>query len=507
MADLDTPAVLTLKAFLDEANLPPDTGSVSKGDLTLETVLQEKKVFDLSLKFEKFNASEDDQKWSLPAPSCPARITSMPTSSNILNVSVDALATEDGSKQCVIVSTADRRLSELLPGSDSFELVGSQTHLHQAPILSWVLAGDGYLISTSMSGQTVLSSSRSNEILDVRKDHSKYVVKATTYRDEASGRLWLATAGWDAKVHIYNPSLPHGDRSAASKPSLNSPIASITLPTNPEALLFLLHPTTSQLLLLLSRRDSTFLYYYDISQIEPTQAAISSTSPDPATSGPSNNPPLLGRQNLAPYSNAWIAFTPSALAPSPLDPTLLAIATNSVPHMKLLIVRLLFSAAPFSDHHPATTSSTATSSNPNTDASSSNASSTAAAVETRLREREAAALLVTATTHAPQTPYSTPALAWRPDGTGVWVNGDDGVVRGVEARSGKVVARLGPAAMGEEEGGHEAGTKVRCLWAGMVEVGRRDGEEGEGEKRWEELVVSGGFDQRLIVWRCGSASA
>jgi len=85
---------------------------------------------------------------------------------------------------------------------------------------------------------------------------------------------------------------------------------------------------------------------------------------------------------------------------------------------------------------------------------------------------------------APQTPYCTPALAWRPDGSGVWVNSDDGVIRGIEARTGKIIASL-------QE--HETGNKVRCLWAGWVDV-------GDPVSR-EEWLVSGGFDQRLIVWR------
>ncbi|KAI4146683.1 MAG: hypothetical protein LQ340_005844 [Diploschistes diacapsis] len=40
----------TLDAFLLEANLPPDAGSIpSKNALTLEKILQEKKLYDLSL--------------------------------------------------------------------------------------------------------------------------------------------------------------------------------------------------------------------------------------------------------------------------------------------------------------------------------------------------------------------------------------------------------------------------------------------------------------------------
>lgn len=88
-------------------------------------------------------------------------------------------------------------------------------------------------------------------------------------------------------------------------------------------------------------------------------------------------------------------------------------------------------------------------------------------------------------TLAPQTAWSTPMVAWRPDGSGVWVNGDDGVVRGVDALTGKVRVGL--------RGGHEEGSKVRSLWAGWV---------GEGEGR-EEWVVSGGFDKRLVVWKVG----
>lgn len=67
------------------------------------------------------------------------------------------------------------------------------------------------------------------------------------------------------------------------------------------------------------------------------------------------------------------------------------------------------------------------------------------------------------------------------------MNGDDGVVRGVEARTGKVVSFL--------RGGHEAGSKVRSIWAGWVGEGQREGRE--------EWVVSGGFDRRLVVWRVG----
>ena len=96
-----------------------------------------------------------------------------------------------------------------------------------------------------------------------------------------------------------------------------------------------------------------------------------------------------------------------------------------------------------------------------------------------------AAIVHHVSTLAPQTPYSTPKVVWRPDGSGVWVNGDDGCVRGIERAMGKVVATL--------KGGHEAATKIRTLWAGYVDVsGKR-----------QEWVISGGFDRRVVVWKIG----
>lgn len=68
------------------------------------------------------------------------------------------------------------------------------------------------------------------------------------------------------------------------------------------------------------------------------------------------------------------------------------------------------------------------------------------------------------------------------------MNGDDGVVRGVDVGGvdgEKVMLKLE---------GHDAGCKVRCLWAGRI--------AGDGEARGEEVLISGGFDKKLLVWGC-----
>ncbi len=332
-----------------------------------------------------------------------------------------------------------------------FDLLHCCEDVQDSPILACRVLRRRYLLCTSMSGKLVLFDCRSNSVLETRRDHTKYAVSLATWETEEE--VWIATAGWDGKVMLYRAV------AAEAHLTLGKPAACLTLSSNPEALQFVAHPTTKEPILIVTRRDSTFLYYY----------TVRSSLSDEANSGL----PLLGKQNLAPHSNAWIAFTPSDISQSPVDCSLLAVATSSVPHMKLIVVRLLLPDLPYG------VASVTTASNP--EAHNTQASQARAALA--LQEVEASAILLHCNTFAPQTVYSTPRLAWRPDGSGIWVSGDDGVVRGLDSRSGRVVETLKA---------HEPGSKIRCLWAGRVGVGEDDLKE--------ERLVSGGFDQKLIVW-------
>ncbi|OJD35435.1 wd40 repeat-like protein [Diplodia corticola] len=463
----------TLAAFLEEANLPPDAGTLSKGDLTIEQVLREKETFDLTANFERLGVEDADKGWRSPAPSTATELTILPTASNILNTSVELLAVSDDTLEPFVLSTtADRRLHMVSVCEDSFKLERSISKAQDSPILSYSVLGQSHLLMTSMSGKTVLYDCRSDAVVSERRDHSKYAVTVTSHAQ--SGGTWVATAGWDAKVFLY-----FIEGTTDGPPHLRAPVATLTLPSNPEALLFIEHPETTEPLLVLTRKDSTFLYYYAL----PDSAADVANGPCKLQ--------LLGTQNLAPTSNAWIAFTPSSIALCPTDSSVAAVATSAVPHMKLIILRLLVPPAAGIESGLEDTGSApaapATNTSQNPFVSLTQATQARAALATQ--ERELAAILVQCNTLAPQTAYSTPALSWRPDGSGVWVNGDDGIVRGVEASTGKVVASLS---------GHEAASKVRCVWAGKV---------GRADQSGEEWVLSGGFDQRLIVWRIPSAGA
>jgi WD40 repeat protein len=331
-----------------------------------------------------------------------------------------------------------------------------------------VVLDNKYLLAGSMSGRLILYNTATEQVTDQRKDHSKYLVKIGIWSD-AEGTL-IATAGWDAKVHIYRITISDDE-----VVRLGEPLTTLTLQSIPETVLFIHGLGSSTPVLLLSRRDSTSLYYY-----EPR------TSADDAF-----EMVLLGKQNLAPHSNAWVAFSPSDVQLCPTDPSVAAVATSSTPHMKLLIVRLLVPPSRQATTHIATDLGQ-DSSNPSgrildprdTDAPTTQAAQ--ARAELLIQDREEAAILLNINTMSPQTAYSTPKLAWRPDGSGIYVTSDDGIIRGFEANTGKLIVSLH---------GHEPGSKVRCLWAGALE-GRIGGSD-----QTNECLISGGFDRKLILWK------
>lgn len=416
------------------------------------------------------------------APSKPAVIRT-PTSANILAASVakwqkpsgevDEAAADATSAQSYIVSTAADRQVHLLKTAEGNAAVTSFSGLSNSPVLSFLSILDGrYILMTNMTGQLLLQCG--SQTLDSRKDHTKYAVKVVAHEDRVdASKIWVATAGWDERVFIYCLNIP--DEAETTTPKIGEPVSQIKLISNPESLLFVPHVDTNELLLLVSRRDSTYIYYYEVDPAS-KESGTPSANDGYAAPGSLRETRILGSQNLAPHSNAWVAFSPAHMALSPQDPGLLAVATSTLPHLKVMIVRLLF---------PKTKTAEETSA-PASEDPVTQASQAMAALE--IQNREDAAILVQANTFAPQTAYSTPQVAWRPNGSGVWVNGDDGVVRGIETKTGKIIATL--------KNGHELGCKVRTVWSGYVDVPQEEG----GLVR-EEWVISGGFDKRLIVWK------
>ena len=241
------------------------------------------------------------------APSVPTRISSIPSNSNVLHVSAHRINSEVPhalSKQVLLATTADRRIHFFDPDQD-FSLLRSIGHLQDSPILSCNrLNGESLTTITSgMSGQTLLYDYENDQVLEERRDHKKYIVDIAIC-DEGP-ITWVATAGWDSQVFLYQVCGTRGIR-------LGDPVASLSTLTNPESITFIKYPDLERPVLLVTRRDSTSLYYYGLPSVDQSRAPMC----------------LLGSQNLAPHSNAWIAFSPSSIAVSPRDPTLLAVVSS-----------------------------------------------------------------------------------------------------------------------------------------------------------------------------------
>ncbi|KAK5468097.1 hypothetical protein LTS15_001070 [Exophiala xenobiotica] len=456
----------TLEAFLQEAGLPEDAAVTKKGDWTIEQILEEKTQYDASLRYEK-KGDEQVTGWPLPAPS-KATEPDFSVTSNVLCVSGDGRGKSEDSM--IWVTGADRSWSRV-DSSPPFSFAESISNGHGSPVLSISSITKDFMFSTSMSGQLMVHDS-GGRLLDKCRDHLKYAVHVVSGTTRDGGWI-VATAGWDQKVHIYAPEQELAEKFNTDESTsgegphieglLRDPVHTIALSTNPESMVLGQHPDTGDLYLIVSRRDSTFLYYYCIT---PTSDEASSSRASEVTYSVQET----GKQNLAPHANAWVSFSPACLAICPTDPTLLAVATSHLPHMKVIIVRLLF---PAGSYNLGSNSAAVLGSESVTPASQARA-------DLALQDREDSAIQLHVTTMAPQTPYSTPQVVWRPGGNGVFVNADDGVIRGIDTHNGKVVAVLKA---------HEVGSKVRTLYAGWEKGGKH------------EILVSGGFDKKIFIWR------
>jgi WD40 repeat protein len=334
-----------------------------------------------------------------------------------------------------------------------------------------------YLVAASMSGKLLLYDVATEKVLDERKDHSKYVVKIASWSDGPSTSI-IATAGWDSKVILYRVSLTD---------SLNikfgEPIAQLSTSTIPETIVFIRSPdTATEPILLLTRRDSTCLYYYSLPQFGSSTLDFT----------------LLGKQNLSPHSIAWVAFSLSDVRVCPTDESIVAVATSSTPHMRVIVVRLLIppKTGLTSNAHSQTHAlgqSTSVMADPVPDPGDTLTQASQERANLVIQDREEAAIIVNINTMAPQTAYSTPTLVWRPDGSGIFVSSDDGIIRGIETITGKLITSLDA---------HEGGTKLRCLWAGRMKRERKFNLNNESDllEDEEECLISGGFDQKLILW-------
>ncbi|KAF3921980.1 hypothetical protein ABW20_dc0104391 [Dactylellina cionopaga] len=400
----------TFAAFLHETNLTPESISDDPTDLTIEKILEEKKLYDLALRFENINVNAGEVDFALP------------------------------------LSTASDKHLRIYSARAPYALISQSPALHAGPILSFLVISERWFITASMAGDIAISTI-TGRVVHRWDGHTKFVVKLAVSeplpqenQDSGEEVRYVAAASYDKSLSVHKLHIPlsgpqgttGSDTEDTKQPYLEL-LQYIKFPQTVEDVIFSkdyresTSESSSSALLIVTIRDSAYLHVY------------SSTSPntDDATS-----PFTFASKTPLNATSTWLTYTPTSLTPHPHQPHLLALITSSLPSPKLIVYNL----------------------------------------ETFTVDKEFGVPVSL-------SPYSTGIVAWRSDvgASGIWVNGDDGIIKGVEVKSGKVKVELK---------GH-AGRKVRCLATGVVV---RENSEGEGE---EEVMISGGFDGGLKVWRVG----
>ncbi|KAK6544270.1 hypothetical protein TWF694_000972 [Orbilia ellipsospora] len=442
----------TFEAFVRETNLTPESITNNSTDLTIEQILEEKKLYDLAVRFEKLTTSIGDVDFAVPYPNTPTSLTTLSSASNILSLTLTSLFIDDSPRQVIISTTSDKAL-RIYSAKKPHDLIQTIAGLHTGPILCVLPIAQRWLITASMSRDIAISDIK-GDVLHRWEGHGKYIVKLaiseplTLESSEAEEVRYIAAASYDKSLSVHKLRIPlarsstseeEGEERGESKPPSLELLQMLKFPDTVEDVIFSKDFSDSQnstkTLLVATIRDSAYLHIYSSINTAPASSSSSSSS--------STNQPFtfLSKTPLNATSTTWLTYTPTSLSPHPQHPHLLALITSSLPAPKLILYNL----------------------------------------QTFTVEKEFAVPINLSA-------YSTGIVTWRGDAnaSGVWVNGDDGLVKGVEVKSGKVMVELK---------GHE-GRKVRCLVAGIV-AGNGDG----GEE--EEVMVSGGFDGGLKVWRVG----
>ncbi|CCG82604.1 Predicted protein [Taphrina deformans PYCC 5710] len=310
----------TLQTLADESNIriaDLHLDDVEGEDITLEGLLEERRLRELSVELAKTRLAESEiSGWTELCYQDPIPLPIVaPT--NVLFVTVETVA----DCPCILVATADKAMR--LYDFNSFELKQELRFLHSSPILEARVVGGQYLFTAGMDGKVVVTDLKSEEVvldgLDQR--HQRYVNRLVLYEQN-----WIATSGYDKKINLYEIT---ECTSTTIKVELR---ASITLPSLPEGLLFCKH--LDALALVVCARDTCFLEYYLVPSLE-----------------------LQTRINMNANKDLWISFSGIDISQQPGGPRYIGLSTSTTPNGRWLAFKVgedemkanVFHGAPQSD--------------------------------------------------------------------------------------------------------------------------------------------------------------
>lgn len=340
----------------------------------------------------------------------------------IIHISKGVLKINNELKKVVFITSSDKKLTII--DLESLKVIRVLENLHTSVgKCSYVINGSDKFLSCGMDGKIKLFKLDEDKVSMISEVqlHKRLVTDFKVWIDQDDGTPFICSIGWDFQLKI----------SRIVNDSIEI-ISNFKLLSNATSIELGIYRKTP--IVFLTRLDSTQLSLFTFKQ--PHIFEISRIS-----------------LNDAEFSTH--GFTPMSisLTSHKLDSnTFIAVGTSHVPYMRLIIIKL-----------------------PPLDPLLTNLE-----IETEQHLTSAQVhrglIIGNYNTLSPQDKYSQGVVHWRNDGSGVWISGDDGIIRGLDLKNGEVV---------QEHKGHDK--RIKCLVVDEL--------QGQGE-----VLISSGIDKKLIYW-------
>lgn len=344
----------------------------------------------------------------------------------VIHISISDFKIDDGLiKKVLFVTSSDKKLS--LIDLETNELIKVFDGLHKSVgKCAYGINGSNRFLSCGMDGLIKLFEFVNGEAKFISETqlHRRIITDLKLWVDENNNDVYIFSIGWDLQLKI-----------SIIKDSGIEIISNFKLLSNATSVS--LSEFNSKPILFLTRLDSTqlSLFTFQISRLFE-----------------------ISRISLNDAEFSTHGFTPVSISISSkkiADTTLIAIGTSHIPYMRLIILTLpdliplisdLYDELPKEQHLTST-------------------------------PIHRGHILVNYNTLAPQDKYSTGVVCWRIDNSGIWISGDDGIIRGIDLKNGEIVKELGK--------GHDK--RIKCM---IID-----------ELNSKEIIISSGIDKHLNYWK------
>ncbi|KAH3688084.1 hypothetical protein WICPIJ_000926 [Wickerhamomyces pijperi] len=403
-----------------------------------------------SLNLSKNSSSLKLKKWSYPCVDTNKDITDLIGEVLVIHLSAETMELPDGNgpKQVLFVTTNDKKLSVI--DLEQFKVLYcfDNVNKHSIGKCCYGIPNTDTFLSCGMDGVLryfKIDGSNAVELTN-RQLHKRLITDFQYFELEGEG--YVVSIGWDSFIKLHKLSF------TADRTPQIVPVAQFKLLSNATALQLAFY--NDEPIFIVTRLDSTQLAYF---------TALQDTNGNQLTLHE------LIKVSLNDAEFSTHGFTPMSITVNSAqlndsEPGLVAVSTSHVPYLRVIITK----TPSFKDLFSKLTS---------TDTMDSSSNEQQLSTPT-IRGH----ILQNYTTTSPQDKFSQSKVLWRLDQSGIWIMGDDGVIRGMECQNGQIVEKL----INYEDNEDDTNGSRRIKNMIVTNVNGK------------EIVVSSGIDKKLNYW-------